>query len=138
MNQPIKLLVAGTGQIEWEEFADFMRQLKKSTNQEQMEEMIRAFKLFDHNNDNHIDASELKRVVTCMGDKLTTEEAEQMIRVADRDKDGRINYRGILSLVLLQLQRVCLFCFLVSSIITKVHLLAPSVITNVYFGLRTL
>ena len=56
------------------------------------------FKLFDYTNDDHIDASELKRVVTSMGEKLTLEEADQMIRVADLDKDGRINYKGMFCL----------------------------------------
>lgn len=90
------LVSEGTGNIEWEEFSDFMGQLKMSSNpnQNQMEEMVRAFKLFDYNNDNHIDASELLRVVTTMGDPLTVEEANQMIKVADIDKDGRINYHG--------------------------------------------
>ncbi|XP_070208917.1 calmodulin-like [Littorina saxatilis] len=89
----LKIDKNGTGQIEWEEFVDFMHHLKKSTNQEQMEDMLRAFKLFDYNNDDHIDAAELRRVVTSMGDKLTIEEANQMISVADMDKDGRINYK---------------------------------------------
>jgi len=83
----------GTGQIEWEEFVDFMHNLKRSTNQERMEDMLRAFKLFDYNNDDHIDAAELRRVVTSMGDKLTPEEADQMIKVADVDQDGKINYK---------------------------------------------
>ena len=92
------MCIADTGQIEWEEFADFMHQLKMSTNQDQMEEMLRAFKLFDYTNDDHIDASELKRVVTSIGEKLTLEEADQKIRVADLDKDGRINYKGMFCL----------------------------------------
>nr|KAG5701284.1 hypothetical protein BaRGS_020646 [Batillaria attramentaria] len=88
-----------TGQIEWEEFSEFMHNLKMATKQDQMEEMIRAFKLFDHNNDDHIDASELRRVVTTMGDKLTLEEANKMIKVADLDKDGRINYKEFVKFI---------------------------------------
>ncbi|PVD31776.1 hypothetical protein C0Q70_07194 [Pomacea canaliculata] len=91
---------AGTGQIEWEEFADFMRSIKMATAQEQMEQILLAFKLFDKNNDDYIDAKELLRVVTSMGERLTQEEAEEMIRVADVDNDGRINYKEFVKFIM--------------------------------------
>ena len=48
--------------------------------------------LHDRNNNGFISAEELRHVLTSIGDKLTDEEAEEMIRAADTDGDGQINY----------------------------------------------
>ena len=59
------------------------------------EDVIReAFRLFDDNGDGFISASELRHVVTNLGEKLTNEEIEEMIRDADVDGDGQVNYQG--------------------------------------------
>lgn len=81
----------GSGHIEWEEFSAFMGHLKRTASQE-MEEMTRAFMIFDHNRDGKIDVNELCRIVTSMGEKLSLDEANMMISVADINKDGKIDY----------------------------------------------
>ena len=50
--------------------------------------------MFDYNKDGRIDVEELRRIVTSMGEKLTLDEANMMISVADIDKDGKIDYKG--------------------------------------------
>lgn len=52
--------------------------------------------MFDKNNDGVISSSELRRVMTNLGEKLTEEEVEDMIKEADIDGDGMVNYNGIL------------------------------------------
>ena len=42
-----------------------------------------------------ISAAELRHVMTNLGEKLTDEEVEEMIREADIDGDGQVNYEGI-------------------------------------------
>ncbi|KAL8567398.1 hypothetical protein ACOMHN_001786 [Nucella lapillus] len=81
-----------TGLIEWDEFTVFMGSLNLAPAQEQKKDMLCAFQIFDYNGDGLIDAKELKRVMTTTGEKLSDEEVDQMISVADIDKDGRINY----------------------------------------------
>ncbi|KAF0986051.1 hypothetical protein HZS_6169 [Henneguya salminicola] len=51
-----------------------------------------AFKVFDKDNDGFISSSELRQVLTTLGEKLTPEEANELIREADLDGNGRIDY----------------------------------------------
>jgi len=56
------------------------------------EELIEAFKVFDRDGNGFISAAELRHVMTNLGEKLTDEEVDEMIREADVDGDGQINY----------------------------------------------
>ncbi len=56
------------------------------------EEIIEAFKVFDKEGNGFISAAELRHIMTNLGEKLTDEEADEMIREADVDGDGMINY----------------------------------------------
>lgn len=53
-----------------------------------------AFKMFDRDGNGFIDADELRLCMMNLGEKLTLEEVEEMIREVDVDFDGRMNYEG--------------------------------------------
>ena len=42
----------------------------------------------------YISSGELRHIMTTLGEKLTNEEVEEMIKEADTDGDGTINYEG--------------------------------------------
>ena len=44
----------------------------------------------------YISAAELRHVMTNLGEKLTDEEVDEMIREADIDGDGQVNYEGVI------------------------------------------
>ena len=64
-------------------------------NNTQEEELIEAFKVFDSDGNGYIEPSELRHVMTNLGEKLSDEEFDELWREADIDQDGRINYEGI-------------------------------------------
>ena len=80
----------GNGKIDFDEFCALMQ--KKMQQLESPEEIEAAFKIFDKTGTGIISASELRHVMTSLGEKLTEEEADKMIKEADPDDDGKINY----------------------------------------------
>ncbi|KAH7529298.1 hypothetical protein FEM48_Zijuj05G0169700 [Ziziphus jujuba var. spinosa] len=64
------------------------------------EELREAFKVFDKDQNGFISAAELRHVMTNLGEKLTDEEVEEMIREADVDGDGQVNYEEFVRMML--------------------------------------
>ncbi|XP_060577301.1 neo-calmodulin-like isoform X2 [Ruditapes philippinarum] len=88
--------VNGNGRIEFQEFYAFMQQEMAKVNDEnysQREEVIRsAFRTFDKDGNGYIDAKELRVAMKKLGECLTDKELEDMMKQADVDGDGKINY----------------------------------------------
>ena len=105
--------VDGNGTIDFPEFLTMMRRkMRDSDSDEQIKE---AFKVFDMDGNGYISPAELRYVMTSLGtlllihlrplvlvlrsplrigEKLTEKEIDEMIREADIDGDGQINYDG--------------------------------------------
>ncbi|CAL9104025.1 unnamed protein product [Musa textilis] len=64
------------------------------------EELKEAFKVFDKDQNGYISASELRNVMMNLGEKLTDEEVDQMIREADLDGDGQVNYEEFVRMMM--------------------------------------
>lgn len=61
---------------------------------------MEAFKVFDKDNNGFISAAELRHVMTNLGEKLTDEEVDEMIREADVDGDGQVNYEEFVKMMM--------------------------------------
>jgi Ca2+-binding EF-hand superfamily protein len=86
------LQIPGNGTIDFPEFLTMMARKMKDTDSE--EEIREAFRVFDKDGNGFISAAELRHVMTNLGEKLTDEEVDEMIREADIDGDGQVNYEG--------------------------------------------
>ena len=86
------------GTIDFPEFLSLMSKKMKDNDTE--DELIEAFKVFDKNGNGQISAAELRHVMTNLGEKLTDEEVDEMIREADIDMDGEINYEEFVQLMI--------------------------------------
>eukprot|EP00915_Cephaloidophora_sp_WS-2016_P002573 GHVH01003451.1.p1 GENE.GHVH01003451.1~~GHVH01003451.1.p1 ORF type:complete len:151 (+),score=41.97 GHVH01003451.1:86-538(+) len=82
--------VDGSGCMDFSEFLSLMARKMKDTDSE--DELREAFKVFDREGNGFISAAELRHVMTNLGEKLSDEEVDEMIREADIDGDGQINY----------------------------------------------
>lgn len=102
----------GNGTIDFPEFLTMMARKMRDTDSE--EEIKEAFKVFDKDGNGYISAAELRHVMTnlgvswiiyasfwdmlrhcVIGEKLSDFEVDEMIREADIDGDGQINYDGM-------------------------------------------
>jgi Ca2+-binding EF-hand superfamily protein len=82
-----------SGTINFDEFAMMMSRRMSSVESEEVE-LLEAFKVFDKDGDGYIGAAELRDIMLTLGERLTDAEADELVREADRDGDGRINYAG--------------------------------------------
>merc|ERR1712146_46136 len=87
-----------SGTIDFPEFLNLMAKKIKDTDSE--EEIKEAFKVFDKDGNGFISAAELRHVMTNLGEKLTDEEVDEMIREADVDGDGQINYEEFVKMMM--------------------------------------
>ena len=93
--------MTGNGTLDIPEFLTMMARKMKDTDTE--EDKQEAFRVFDKDVNGYISAAELRHVMTNLGEKLTDEEVEEMIREADVDDDGQVSYEGEIVTVLMKL-----------------------------------
>lgn len=77
----------GDGEISFEEFLAAVKKVRAGR-----EDLQVAFRAFDQDGDGHITVDELKQAMAGLGQPLPQEELDAMIREADVDQDGRVNY----------------------------------------------
>ena len=87
----------GNGLIDFPEFLTLMSQKMTATAVE--EEIKEAFRVFDMDRNGLISASELRHVMTNLGERLTDKQVDDMIKEADIDGDGHINYEEFLAMM---------------------------------------
>ncbi|XP_038066029.1 calmodulin-beta-like [Patiria miniata] len=87
----------GNGTIDFTEFVSMMGQKMKELDTE--EEIREAFRVFDKDGNGFISAAELRHVMLSLDDKVDKHEVEEMIRDADVDGDGQVNYEEFVAMM---------------------------------------
>lgn len=80
----------GNGKIDFAEFVTLMA--RKMNNTDKDSEIFEAFKVFDKDGSGKIDATELRNIMLSLGENLSDEEVNQMIKEADLNGDGEIDF----------------------------------------------
>lgn len=62
------------------------------------EEIKKVFRVYDKDGNGCLDAEELKYMMTSMCSSITDEEVDEMLKHADINGDGQLNYQGNISL----------------------------------------
>jgi calmodulin len=86
-----KLNPADKGLIDFQVFCDLVSKEMKAPIGEQ--EIIEAFQVFDRDGNGMISAAELRHIMTSIGEKLTDEEVDEMLREAEVDGTLTKTYR---------------------------------------------
>ena len=87
----------GNGVID---FTEFLTIMNRKTLFWDGDEVIReAFRLFDKDGNGVISAAELHRVMKSLGENVTEDEVNEMIKEADLDGDGQINYQEFVTIM---------------------------------------
>lgn len=89
---------AGQMYINLQDFTDLMTD--KFALRDPRQEMIKAFQLFDTNNNGKIDLRALRRVARELGENMSDDELQAMIDEFDKDQDGEINLEEFLDIML--------------------------------------
>lgn len=80
----------GNGLIDFAEFVTLMA--RKMNNTDKDAEIREAFSVFDKDGSGKISGDELRQIMKSLGEDLTDDEIQQMIREADTNGDGEIDY----------------------------------------------
>lgn len=84
-----RVQIGKTGPIDFDEFRSLMAQIINEKNIQ--EEIMKAFSLFDVDSTGKITFENLKRVSEQLGEIISDEELQSMIREADTDQDGAVS-----------------------------------------------
>ena len=81
------------GKINFDDFSAMMARPMKVGDWKH--EMKAAFRIFDNDVNGFISAAELRHVMTDLGVEFTDKETDEMVRQADMDGNGQIDYDGM-------------------------------------------
>lgn len=58
------------------------------------EELTNAFSIFDHDGSGYINAAEFRHMMTTMGEKLTDEQMDEMMKQFEADGEGKVLFKS--------------------------------------------
>jgi len=87
----------GNGYVDFDEFLVTMT--KKVKEADSGDEFREAFRIFDTQGDGFISVEKLKHVATTLGETLTDDEINEMIREADKDDNGIVDFNEFVDMM---------------------------------------
>ena len=87
----------GNGQIEFSEFLTMMAQ--KMGTRSFNDEALEAFKVLDKDGSGSISESELRQIMSNIGEDITDEEIKEMMNEADLDGDGQVSFKEFAAII---------------------------------------
>ena len=94
----------GNGYLDFPQFMEAI--VKKISEPDHDDEIEKSFKLFDKNKDDYLDIEDLKYVADLIGETMSQEELNEMIRSADADGTGNVDFPEFLVLMAKQVQNL--------------------------------
>ena len=85
-----ELELEGNNEINYEDFVSIVNRREKDVDTE--EEVLKAFKFFDKEGNGLININDLKHIMITVCKNLSEPEIDDMLKEADLDMDGFINY----------------------------------------------
>jgi len=95
----------GNGTVDFKEFlammsrSDWRRVPEESAHKTEEEELRHAFRVFDIDGNGFVDSNELKITMFNLGENLSDKDVKQMLKLADKNKDGKIDYEEFISMM---------------------------------------
>jgi calmodulin len=89
----------GDGTIDFDEFIEMMNKQETRDLNDQVENLRRTFEIFDTDGSGKISSTELKQVMEKLGEELDDFQISEMIREADKDGDGEIDFDEFVRMV---------------------------------------
>lgn len=88
----------GNGDVDFPELLTLMTRMIQ--NLESADDLKEQFKIFDRDGSGFISTPELRHIMMNLGEKLSEEEVNQMIKEANPDENGLINYNEFIDTLL--------------------------------------
>lgn len=80
------------GTVSFEDFMAIMQDIRTNDKRLTAADMEAAFRVFDPERKGVLHQDELRKVLTTLGEKLTSEEVDDMLSMADPQSNGMIDY----------------------------------------------
>lgn len=92
----------GEKQYKFEEMLPIYAAISKETDTGTFADFMEAFKTFDREGQGYISSAEMRHVLTSLGDRLTDQDVDQIIKFTDlqEDLDGNVKYEGFIKKIL--------------------------------------
>lgn len=92
------ILFSGNTLLNETEFYQWVSKIQnlvpEDTDDDISKDLVAAFRVFDVDRNGFITRDELRSAMEIMGEPVTESQLTEFIRLADTDKDGKINYEG--------------------------------------------